>query len=65
MYKRKPHKGLQKRVRVSARGKLKRRRAGTGHLLSCKRGKRRRQLRRAVLVSSIQTRRIRRMLTVG
>ncbi|MCK6455352.1 MAG: 50S ribosomal protein L35 [Phycisphaerae bacterium] len=46
MPKMKTHKGLKKRFRVSARGKVKHRRAFTGHLMSAKSGRRRRRLRR-------------------
>ncbi len=44
MPKQKTHKGLAKRVKVTARGKIKRRRAGTGHLMGSKNAKRRRRL---------------------
>ncbi|HPC96149.1 MAG TPA: 50S ribosomal protein L35 [Sedimentisphaerales bacterium] len=44
MPKQKTHKGLTKRVKVTARGKVKHRRAGTGHLMSSKNAKRRRRL---------------------
>jgi large subunit ribosomal protein L35 len=49
MPKMKTHKGSKKRFRVTATGKLKRRQAGKKHLLSHKTGKRKRQLREAVL----------------
>lgn len=46
MPKQKTHKGLSKRVRVTARGKVKRaRKAFTGHLMSGRNAKRRRRLR--------------------
>ena len=44
MGKQKTHKGLSKRVRVSARGKVKHRRAGASHLMSGKNAKRRRRI---------------------
>jgi large subunit ribosomal protein L35 len=44
MPKQKTNKGLAKRVKVTARGKIKRRRAGTGHLMGSKNAKRRRRL---------------------
>jgi large subunit ribosomal protein L35 len=44
MPKQKTHKGLAKRVKVTARGKVKHRRAGAGHLMSGKSAKRRRRL---------------------
>jgi len=40
MPKQKTHKGLAKRVKVTARGKIKRQRAGSGHLMSHKSGNR-------------------------
>jgi large subunit ribosomal protein L35 len=49
MPKMKTHKGSKKRFRVTATGKLKRRQAGKKHLLSHKTGKRKRQLREAVI----------------
>lgn len=47
MPKMKTHKGLKKRVRVTASGRVKHRRSFTGHLLSGKPGSRRQRLRRA------------------
>jgi len=44
MPKRKTHKGLQKRVKITARGKVKHHKAYTGHLMSGKNAKRRRRL---------------------
>ena len=44
MPKQKTHKGLAKRVKVTAKGKVKHRRAGMGHLMSSKNAKRRRRL---------------------
>jgi large subunit ribosomal protein L35 len=44
MPKQKTHKGLAKRVKVTARGKLKHRRAGGSHLMSGKSPKRRRRI---------------------
>jgi len=46
----KPHKGLKKRVKISGRGKLVRKRAFASHLMSRKSGQRRRQLRRNVVL---------------
>lgn len=62
MAKMKTHKGLAKRVKITATGKVKRRKAGTGHLLTDKTGKRRRQLRRGVLVEGKIARGIKRAL---
>lgn len=50
MRKFKPHKGLKKRVKVTARGKLMLKMAGAGHLMSGKSGQRRRRLRRRVVL---------------
>jgi large subunit ribosomal protein L35 len=44
----KPHKGLKKRVKVTARGKLLRKMTFSGHLMSGKSGRRRQHLRRRV-----------------
>jgi len=46
MGKQKTHKGLAKRVKISARGKVIRRRAGGGHLMSGKSGKQCRAIRK-------------------
>jgi len=45
MPKMKSHKGIRKRMKLTRRGKVTRRRANRGHLMSGKSGKRRRQLR--------------------
>jgi len=45
MPKMKTHKGLAKRLKVTAKGKVKHRRAGKSHLMSSKTPKRRRHLR--------------------
>ena len=45
MPKEKTHKGLAKRVKVTAKRKVKRHKAGKGHLLSSKNAKQRRHLR--------------------
>jgi large subunit ribosomal protein L35 len=44
MPKQKTHKGLKKRVKVTATGKVKHKRAGGGHLMSGKNAKRRRRI---------------------
>ncbi len=51
--KQKTHKGLAKRVKVTARGKVMRMRAGKGHLQSGKSGSRRRKLRKAVVMINV------------
>ncbi len=52
MPKQKTHKGLAKRVKVTANRKIKHRRAGASHLMSVKNAKRRRRIRRSVVVGS-------------
>ncbi|MCK4340372.1 MAG: 50S ribosomal protein L35 [Phycisphaerae bacterium] len=44
--KQKTHKGLRKRVKVSARGKVRYKKSFAGHLMSGKSGRRRQRLRR-------------------
>lgn len=51
MPKLKTKKGLAKRFKITKKGKVKRRRAGLGHLLAKKSRRRKRQLKRAGLVS--------------
>jgi len=50
MPKQKTHKGLSKRVKVTASGKIKRKRAGAGHLMSSKNAKRRRRIGSSAVV---------------
>ena len=50
MPKQKTHKGLAKRVKITAKGKVKRRKSFKGHLLSSRNGKKIRQLRRTDLM---------------
>jgi large subunit ribosomal protein L35 len=55
MPKMKSHKGLRKRIRVSATGKIKFKRANSGHLMSGKAGNRKRKLRKpAILAGKVQ-----------
>ncbi len=57
MVKQKTHKGLKKRIRVTASGKIKYKRANAGHLMSTKSGNRCRRLRKMrVLEGTIQHR---------
>lgn len=63
MPKMKTHKGLKKRFKVSARGKVKHYKPGKSHLLSVKTGKRKRRLRKPLVVSlKAFSKKIRRML---
>jgi len=61
----KPHKGLQKRVKVTARGKILRRKANKGHLMSSKTGNRRRRLGKAGAIAPSEMKRAMRMLARG
>ena len=56
MPKQKTHKGLAKRVKVTASGKIKHKKAGTGHLMSHKSGNRCRSLGHATGLTSTMTR---------
>ena len=52
MPKQKSHKGLRKRIKVTATGKVKRHRTGGGHLMSGKNAKRRRRISSTTIVTS-------------
>ncbi len=51
MPKMKTHKGLKKRVKLTANGKLKHKRANSGHLMSGKSGNRCRRLRQRSILN--------------
>ncbi len=53
MPKHKTHKGLSKRVKVTAGGKIRRKMAGAGHLMSGKSAKRRRLLRNPAVLTGV------------
>lgn len=60
MPKQKTHKGISKRVRVTAKGKVKRsRKAFTGHLMSGRNAKRRRRLTSGGVLPETEAKRIR------
>jgi len=62
MPKQKTHKGLAKRVKVTAKGKVLRRRTFGGHLMSGKSGTRRRRIRStACMVKSDTVRTLRKL----
>ncbi len=63
MPKMKTHKGIKKRVKVTARGKIKYKKANAGHLMSGKPGKRRRALRQPATLKGALSRRM--LLAVG
>jgi large subunit ribosomal protein L35 len=50
--KHKPHKGLRKRVKITASGKVKFKRSFAGHLMSGKSGRRRQRLRKMHVLQS-------------
>ena len=62
MHKNKPHKGLKKRVKVTATGKILRRKSGKAHLMSSKSGNRRRRLGKPGQISAADAKRVRRLL---
>ena len=62
MPKQKTHKGLRKRVKVTATGKIKRKSAFARHLMSGKSSKRRRRLRSSVMANATDTARFREAL---
>jgi len=53
MPKMKTHKGLKRRVKVTARGKVRYKRSFAGHLMSGKSGDRRRRLRRPACMTGV------------
>jgi len=62
MSKNKTHKGTKKRIKVSATGKLIRRRAFGSHLLTKKSANRKRRLRKSLQISGQDTNRLRSLL---
>ena len=64
MPKLKPHKGLLKRVKVTATGKITRHQAFKGHLMASKTSKRRRRLGRTMKIDKTNMKVIRRMLAM-
>jgi large subunit ribosomal protein L35 len=58
MPKQKTHKGTKKRFRVTAKGKVKHRSAGTSHLAQRKSHKRRRMLRGTTTVETVEAKRV-------
>ncbi|MCG3137609.1 MAG: 50S ribosomal protein L35 [Phycisphaerae bacterium] len=54
----KTHKGLAKRVKVTANRKVKRHGLGGGHLMSVKSGNRRRKVNRKVILNDIDARKV-------
>ncbi len=65
MPKLKTHRGAAKRFKITAKGKVRRRRANLRHLLSTKNRGRKRRLGKATLVSPVDTRSIKRLIPYG
>lgn len=62
MPKQKTHKGLSKRVKVTASGKVKHGRANGSHLMSCKNSKRRRKIGTSTIMTDTLAKTARTML---
>ena len=62
MPKQKTHKGLAKRVKVTGKGRVRRHRSGSSHLMSTKDAKRRRRLSSSTLVKGVNAATIRSLL---
>ncbi|MHC4445135.1 MAG: 50S ribosomal protein L35 [Planctomycetota bacterium] len=62
MPKQKTHKGLAKRVKVTGKGKVKRRKSFVGHLLSTRSHKRMRRLKKGSIMLPAETKRTLRAL---
>lgn len=62
MHNGKPHKGLQKRVKVTAKGKIKHSKVGGMHRKSRHSSKQNRQLRQPMIATEVETRRLQQLL---
>jgi large subunit ribosomal protein L35 len=60
----KTHRGLAKRVKLTASGRLKRKKAYTSHLMSAKSRKQKRHLRSSVIVSKAEESRLKAILNL-
>ena len=58
----KTHRGAAKRFKVTKNGKIKRAKAGKGHLLTKKSSKRKRHLRKSAILSKADQKRIRQVI---
>ena len=65
MPKLKTRKGVAKRFKLTKKGKVKRSKAGKGHILTKKSRKRKRKLRQSSLTSTTESKTIRRLLPYG
>ncbi|MFQ5579129.1 MAG: 50S ribosomal protein L35 [Nitrospiria bacterium] len=61
----KTHRGAAKRFKISGTGKVRRKQAGSQHLLVHKSGKRKRNLRGTVLVDKGEVKTIKRLIPYG
>lgn len=64
MPKQKTHKGLAKRVKVTAKGKIRRGRASGSHLMSTKNSKRRRRISSTTLIKGVTVKHCKMMLAL-
>jgi large subunit ribosomal protein L35 len=64
MPKKKTHKGLKKRVKVTGRGKIKAHTSLMGHLMSTKSSKRRRKLGRPIVIPEVYANVMKEMLDI-
>jgi large subunit ribosomal protein L35 len=64
MPKQKSHKGLSKRLKVTATGKIKHKRSGGGHLMSGKNAKRRRRISSPAALNATSARKFKSRLAV-
>jgi len=62
MGKQRTHKGLSKRIKITGRGRLRRKRAGAGHLMSGKNAKRRRRVTATAIVTGASAKKIKILL---
>jgi large subunit ribosomal protein L35 len=65
MPKMKTRKGIKKRFKITAKGKIKRQRCYSNHLFTSKSPKRKRHLRKSTLVHPTDVKRIKRALPYG
>ncbi len=65
MPKLKTKKGVAKRFKITKSGKIKKRSAGRGHILSKMSRKRKRKLRKSGYLAGVEVKNIRRMLPYG
>lgn len=65
MPKLKTNKSVAKRVKITKKGKIKKRKAGRSHILGKKSRKRKRKMRKSSYLSSADEKRIRRLLPYG